>query len=136
MQSIPSYHYVSSVTLKVYSNSVLYSPDHFIQGRFKVLCSHFAKLSQAVCTGTFNIFTENSERMDRSIWNQGREHLMILDENHAIIRSCVEYMHLFTPLSVGGVVCSHISLQWYIYIQSLLTVHINSEAFGTMLHSI
>lgn len=35
MQSIPSYHYVSSVKLKVYSNSVLYSPDHFIQGSFK-----------------------------------------------------------------------------------------------------
>lgn len=35
MQFIPSCHYVSSVKLKVYSNSVLYSPDHFIQGSFK-----------------------------------------------------------------------------------------------------
>lgn len=61
---------------------------------------------------------------------------MIIDENHAIIKFYVEYMHLFTPLYVGGVVCSHIPLQWYIYIQSLLTVRINSEAFGTTSHYI
>lgn len=36
---------------------------------------------------------------------------MIIDENHAIIMSCVEYVHLFTPHYVGGVVCSHIPLQ-------------------------
>ena len=42
--------------------------------------------------------------MDKSIWNQVWEHLMIIDENHAIIKSYVEYVHLFTPLYVGGVV--------------------------------
>lgn len=36
---------------------------------------------------------------------------MIIDENHAIIKSCEEYVHLFTPLYVGGVVCCHIPLQ-------------------------